>query len=127
MRENKTIKKAIGELERVSGDEKLQRIAELREKAIRDEKAEIAYAKEHGYKEGFEKGIADGKAQGIDQGIYQGIEQVIEQGIAQGKFEGATEEKRKIVRRMLERNMDIKDIIEITGLDEEEINNIKMS
>ena len=34
---NKDIKKAVEELEQVSGDEKLQIIAELREKAIREE------------------------------------------------------------------------------------------
>ena len=39
MGENEHIRKAIDELEQVSGDEKLRRIAELREKAIRDEHA----------------------------------------------------------------------------------------
>lgn len=61
MGENKNIKKAIEELEQVSGDEKIQRIAELREKAIRDEKAALAYAKENGYKKGFEQGIEEYK------------------------------------------------------------------
>ena len=44
MAKNKDIRKAIEELEQVSGDEKLQRIAELREKAIRDEHAALEYA-----------------------------------------------------------------------------------
>ena len=44
MAKNRDIKKAIEELEQVSGDEKLKRIAELREKAIRDEHAALAYA-----------------------------------------------------------------------------------
>lgn len=43
---NEDIKKAIEELERVSGDEELERIAELRIKAIRDEQAAIEYATE---------------------------------------------------------------------------------
>ena len=59
MKENKNIKKAIEELEKVSGEERLQRIAELREKAIRDEKAAIDYAKEHGFKEGIEQGLEE--------------------------------------------------------------------
>ena len=46
MAKNKDIRKAIEELEQVSGDEKLQRIAELREKAIRDEHAAMSYATE---------------------------------------------------------------------------------
>ena len=56
MGENEHIRKAIDELEQVSGDEKLRRIAELREKAIRDEQAAMAYAKEHGYNDGYEEG-----------------------------------------------------------------------
>ena len=46
MAKNKDIRKAIEELEQVSGDEKMQRIAELREKAIRDEQAALEYATE---------------------------------------------------------------------------------
>ena len=56
MKENKAIKKAIGELEQVSGDEKIRRIAELKEKYIRDEQASLEYAKDEGYKTGKEEG-----------------------------------------------------------------------
>lgn len=56
MEENKAIKKAIGELEQVSGDEKIRRIAELKEKYIRDEQASLEYAKDEGYKTGKEEG-----------------------------------------------------------------------
>ena len=56
MKENKAIKKAIGELEQVSGDEKIRRIAELKEKYIRDEQASLEYAKEEGYKTGIKTG-----------------------------------------------------------------------
>ena len=56
MEENKAIKKAIGELEQVSGDEKIRRIAELKEKYIRDEQASLEYAKEEGMKVGIEEG-----------------------------------------------------------------------
>lgn len=56
MEENKAIKKAIGELEQVSGDEKIRRIAELKEKYIRDEQASLEYAKDEGYKTGKEAG-----------------------------------------------------------------------
>ena len=55
MKENERIKKAIEELEQVSGDEKLQRIAELKEKYIRDEQATRAYAVKQGFNEGLEK------------------------------------------------------------------------
>ena len=52
MKENKDINKAIDELEQVSGNEKLRRIAELKEKYIRDEQASIEYAQDEGYRQG---------------------------------------------------------------------------
>lgn len=52
MKENKEIRKAQEELEYLSGDEEERRIAELREKAIRDEVTNIEGAKEEGIKQG---------------------------------------------------------------------------
>ena len=51
MGENKELKRAVKELNKISEDEKMQRIAELREKAILDEKA--IYAR--GIEVGIEK------------------------------------------------------------------------
>lgn len=90
---NKDIRKAIDELEQVSGDEKIQRIAELREKARRDENAAIAYA--------------------IEKGLKQGIEQGIERG--------AKDKSIEIAKKMLKEKMNIETISNITGLSIEEI------
>ena len=51
MEVNKEIKKAKEELEYLTGDEAQRRIAELREKAIRDEKANLRGAREEGIRE----------------------------------------------------------------------------
>ena len=56
MEENENLKEAVEKLDRISKDEKMQRIIELREKAIRDEHA--IYAK------GVDDGIEEGKAKG---------------------------------------------------------------
>ena len=56
MKENENLKEAVEKLDRISEDEKMQRIIELREKAIRDEHA--IYAK------GVDDGIEEGKAKG---------------------------------------------------------------
>ena len=53
MEENENLKEAVEKLDRISEDEKMQRIIELREKAIRDEHA--IYAKR--VEDGIEKGI----------------------------------------------------------------------
>lgn len=48
MKNNEEIKEAMKELEEISNNEELRRIAELREKAIKDEKNAIYYAKIEG-------------------------------------------------------------------------------
>ena len=55
MEENENLKEAVEKLDRISEDEKMQRIIELREKAIRDEHA--IYAK--GIDDGVEKGARE--------------------------------------------------------------------
>ena len=51
MNENEEIKEAMSELEKISKDKELKRVAELREKAIRDEKSGLKYAREDGIEE----------------------------------------------------------------------------
>ena len=87
MEENEELKEAVEKLDSLSADERMQRIAELREKAIMDEKAIYA------------RGLEIGERKGI-------------------------EEKIKIVKMMLIKEMDVKDIMVITGLTEEEIGKI---
>lgn len=53
MEDNQDIKKAMNELEEMSEDEELRRLAELREKAIRDEKNGLRHARQEGIKEGI--------------------------------------------------------------------------
>ena len=61
MVDNKYVKKAEKELEYLSGDEETRRLAELREKAIRDELAAIAQARDEGKSEGISLGIIQDK------------------------------------------------------------------
>ena len=57
MNENEEIKEAMNELEEMSKDEELRRVAELREKAIRDE----ANIREHAREEGIIEGKMEGR------------------------------------------------------------------
>lgn len=85
MEDNKEIEEAMNELEKISKDKELRRVAELREKAIRDEKNGLRHAREDGIKEGIEK----------------------------------------VVKRMIEKNVPLQEIIELTGLTEEQILKLK--
>ncbi len=101
MKKNETIKKAIGELEQVSGDERLRRIAELREKGRRDAVARESYVKRVAREEGLASGIAKGRA------------------------EGTSERNLEIAKNMLKENIEIEIISKVTGLSKEEIVKLK--
>jgi predicted transposase/invertase (TIGR01784 family) len=76
---------------------------------------------EKGMKEGLEQGIEQGIKQGIEQGIEQGLEQGIEQGLEKGKTLGEESASKKIALRMLEMEIEISKIAEVTGLEPVEI------
>ena len=59
MEENKNLKEAVEKLDKISEDEKMQRIIELREKAKRDEHAI--------YSKGVDDGIEEGKIEGAKE------------------------------------------------------------
>lgn len=88
MIDNEYIQKAEDEFEYLTGDEETKRLAELREKAIRDEEAGLKSARRKGLEEGVEKN------------------------------------KKDIAKKMLTKGIEIDDIIEITGLTKEEIENL---
>ena len=97
MEKNEDVKKAIITVKEMSEDEKMERLAELREKAIRDEKAL------------YNTGIREGK----------------ELGEKIGREKGIKENKRAIAKKMLSKGIRVKEIIELTGLTEEEIEELK--
>jgi predicted transposase/invertase (TIGR01784 family) len=72
--ENPVIHKAFGLLEDLSADEKNRYLAEVREKAMRNERSELAAARREGRKEGFEEGRKEGAEEVIRQGICEAIE-----------------------------------------------------
>ena len=94
---NVVLKKARKELDYLTGDAAVRRMAELREKWEMDE---IAVKK---------------NAERIGR----------EEGRIEGNVEGRMAEKKETARKLLLKNMKIEEIIEITGLTEEEIKEIK--
>jgi len=76
MEDNKEIKEAMNELEKISKDEELRMVAELREKAIRDEKNGLRHAREEGKLEGKIEGKKDVAKKMMEKGI--GIDTICE-------------------------------------------------
>ena len=109
MEENKNIKKARDELEQVSGNARLRRIAELKEKYIRDEQSSIEYAQDEGFKLGEAKGRTEGETKGK----------------AIGRAEGKKEQKIEIAKNLLKQNVAIDIISNATSLSIAEIEALK--
>ena len=97
MEKNENMKQAKEKLDNMSGDKVVRRLAELREKAILDER-EAEYT-------GYSKGMEDG----VQEGIKQGIEQ------------GTTQAKKEMASKMKQKGAKVEEIVEITGLTKEEI------
>ena len=97
MKNNESMKKAKEKLNTMSEDERIRRLAELREKAILDELEVKAY--------NYKKGKSDG----------------LEQGRTEGREEGKLLKNKEIAKKMKEKGYLVEDIIEITNLPKEEI------
>ena len=99
MKENKEIEKANEELEYLTGDDAVRRIAFLRDKAERDYITNMSGARKAG----------------------------LEMGREEGRKEGEKEKTIEIAKEMLAKGIEIELIKEITKLSEEELENIKKS
>ena len=86
MKENKDIKKAKEELDKMRQDEYEERIAELMEKKIMDDKAREAYV----YEEGFDKGLEQGVERGEKNAIIKIAKTMLENIV---KITGLTKEE----------------------------------
>ena len=116
-KKNKILKEARNEVNYLTGNEAIRRMAELREKWDLEYEMSMEYAK----KLGKEQGMKEGKEQGMKEGEEQGMKEGKEQGIK----EGIKKERIEIAKKMKEQNMNVEDIIKITGLTKDEIESIK--
>ena len=99
-KENEEIKEAVDQLTEMSADEYERELYEIRERSRLTYHTEMNEARRKGVEEGEKIGEKRGKKIGKD------------------------EEKRKIAKKMKEKGTDINYIIEITGLTNEEINEL---
>ena len=97
------------------GDEVVMDIINKQEEFSRDNEEWETFRSENELEEEYQLGIEYAKEEGKKEGIEKGIEL--------GKLQGI----KKVVKSMLDKNMDIKNIIDITGLSEEEILSLKNS
>ena len=104
-KENKEIKDAVKDYEVLTGDEEIKRLTEVRLMSELEEQSALATA----------------RAKGTEEGLKQGKEE----GLKQGKEEGLKQGKEEIAKKLLEMNLPLKQIIEVTGLSKEELEKIE--
>ena len=127
--ENKDLNEAYEKLEYISEDEELRRRADLRLMAILDENSkregDLKLKKE--IEEGQKK-LDEGRKE-LDEGrkeLDEGRKELDEgkKELDEGRKE-LDEGKKELAKKMLKKNFNIQDIIEITGLNKNEINELK--
>ena len=87
--------------------------------AYRDIKNSIDTAK----REGKEEGLAEGREKGLAEGMEKGLAEGMEKGWAEGMEKRSLE----IARKMLANGMDAATVMEITGLPESQLQQLKGS
>ena len=102
--ENDKVKRAVENYEVLTGDEEVKRLAEIRLMSKLEEKSALDCARE----DGIEEGKKIGREIGREQERRETIEKL-----------------RKIAKKLKEQKMQTKQIAEITGLSEEEIEDLK--
>ena len=90
-----------------------QREYEASKMAYRDIKNSIDTAKREGKEEGLAEGMEKGLAEGMEKGLAEGMEK----GMSQRSLE--------IARTMLAKGMDAEMVMEITGLSESQLKQLK--
>lgn len=110
------------ELRKISkGSKEMESVAKKISKLSKEEEMQGIYLKEE--QEAF---IRDQiRAYAMTDGHAAGKKEGIKEGIKEGKLVGKIESKKEIALNMLNKNMDVKTISELTGLPENEITNLK--
>ncbi len=107
---NEKVRRAVENYEVLTGDEEVKRLAEIRLMAKLEEKSALDCAREEGEERGKEIGRKEGEERGKEIGREVGRKQ------------GEEQKQKEIAQKMKKQKMPIKQISEITGLSEEEIN-----
>ena len=89
--------------------------------AYRDIKNSINTAK----REGKEEGLAEGREKGLAEGMKKGLAEGVEKGLAEGMEKGMNKRSLEIARKMLANGMDAATVMEITGLSESQLQQLK--
>ncbi|SDY40895.1 hypothetical protein SAMN05421644_1619 [Allochromatium warmingii] len=78
------IQQALNRVRQLSADEEAQRLAFVRERAMRDEVSYLSEARQEGHQEGLQEGLQKGIEEGLQKGIEEGLQKGIKEGLQKG-------------------------------------------
>ena len=85
----------------------------------------LAEGMKKGLAEGMKKGLAEGMEKGLAEGMKKGLAEGVEKGLAEGMEKGMNKRSLEIARKMLANGMDAATVMEITGLSESQLQQLK--
>ena len=115
----KDIHDIIFTIREMSADEKTRYEAEMREKAIMDERSALTNSERRGFKRGEAVGLEKGKALGLEKGKALGEKKGIEKGMIKAKI-------LMVDSLILNMKLSLKDALKIAEITEEQYNEYKV-
>ena len=126
----KDIHDIIFTIREMSADEKTRYEAQMREKAIMDERSALTNSERRGFKKGEAIGIEKGKALGLEKGKALGVKEGLEKGKALGEKtgieKGKIQSKIELVDNLVSNmNFDFETALKAANISEEKYNKYK--
>ena len=97
---------------------------QIEERYISFEASKMAY---RDIKNSIDTAKREGKEEGLAEGMKKGLAEGVEKGLAEGMEKGMNKRSLEIARKMLANGMDAATVMEITGLPESQLKQLKGS
>ncbi len=94
----------------------------VEERYISFEASKMAY---RDIKNSIDTAKREGKEEGLAEGMEKGLAEGMEKGLAEGMEKGMNKRSLEIARKMLANGMDAATVMEITGLSESQLQQLK--
>ena len=95
---------------------------QVEERYISFEASKMAY---RDIKNSIDTAKREGKEEGLAEGMEKGLAEGIEKGLAEGMEKGMEKRSLEIARKMLANGMDAATVMEITGMSESQLQQLK--
>ena len=118
---NPQVERAVVKLFELSSDAHARDLYERREKERRDRASEKKWARQEGLEEGLREGLQKGRQEGLQEGLQKGLQKGRQEGLQEGLQKGRLD----LARKAMKMNLLVDDIVRLTGLTREEVEDLR--